>query len=133
MGANRQMSKNKVDIVMSFASLGSYRLNTMLAVKNHFGERLQIFSGDRPPEPSIKIIGSDDLEHTKVKNYVLPRAVVIQAIPLRTYLRAGVLLLDLNPRMPLTWILLVLRRALKKRTILWGHAFPRAGRESRSE
>lgn len=122
-----------MSIVMSFASLGSYRLNTMRAVKQHFGSQLSIYSGDRAPEASITLIKASELEHDVIRNFVLPRAVVIQKIPILTYLRCNVLLLDLNPRMPLVWILLIVRNLLRKRTLLWGHAFPRLGRHSGSE
>lgn len=127
------MKKKTTEIIMSFTSLGSYRLNTMTAVKRHFGERIQIVSGDRPPESSIRIIQRTQLDHEIVKNYILPKSIIFQRIPFFSYLKCQVLVLDLNPRMPTSWVLLLIRRMLRRRTLLWGHAFPRLGPQSRSE
>jgi glycosyltransferase involved in cell wall biosynthesis len=120
-------------IIMSFASLGSYRLNTMRLVKQHFGDSIMIYSGDRAPDPSIRLVDPADLDHLRLRNRILKKSVVLQNIPLSKFLRCHLLLMDLNPRMPLVWLVVVLRRALGKRTLLWGHAFPRSGRNSRSE
>ena len=105
------------EVVMSFASLGSYRLNTMAAVKRRLGHRLMILSGNRPPEDSIRIISPNQLTHIVLKNRFLPKSILLQNIPITTYLKRRVLVLDLNPRMPLNWLLLVLRRLGGKRTL----------------
>lgn len=127
------MGGSSPSIIMSFASLGSYRLNTMRGVKAHFGDQIEIYSGDKAPDPSIRLIGEFDLDHRRVKNYILGGSVVLQKIPFMRFLQCRLLVMDLNPRMPLVWILLIVRRILRRRTLLWGHAFPRAGRNSRTE
>lgn len=127
------MRETDPQIIMSFASLGSYRLNTMRGVKRHFGEKLEIYSGDRAPDASIRLIGASDLEHTRLRNHIIKSAIVLQRIPFIRFLQCNLLVMDLNPRMPLVWVLVILRRVLGRRTLLWGHAFPRAGKGSRSE
>jgi glycosyltransferase involved in cell wall biosynthesis len=47
--------------------------------------------------------------------------------------RAGVAVLELNPRILSVWATLFVRRILRRPTILWGHAWPRRGPEARTE
>jgi glycosyltransferase involved in cell wall biosynthesis len=41
--------------------------------------------------------------------------------------------MELNPRNLATWIFLLVRKVLGKATVLWGHAWPRNGKESKSD
>lgn len=120
-------------IIMSFASLGAYRQRTMKAVKDHFGSDLEIFAGDRAPDLAIRLVEPDGLVHTRLRNRYFKGDILLQNISFVRYLKCNILLLDLNPRMPQVWLLLVCRRLLGMRTILWGHAWPRAGANSRSD
>lgn len=119
--------------IASFSSLATYRLPVLKLVSDHFGESLQIFAGDRAYDTAIRLIEQDSLPHTRLHNIVLIRQLLIQRINLAAYLRCEVLLLDLNPRLLHIWPILLLRRLLQRRTVLWGHAWPRAGRNSPSE
>lgn len=120
--------------IMSFASTGSYRLKALCLVKAHFGARLQVFSGDAPPDSGIRTISRSELDFLPLRNtYPIGRNVLIQDIPYHAYLGCPVLLLDLNPRMPQVWALLIFRRLSNRKTILWGHAWPRAGKGSKSD
>ena len=47
-------------------------------------------------------------------------------------LRADVCVVDLNPRSLTAWILALVRRLLRRRTLAWGHLYPRAGANARS-
>ena len=38
-----------------------------------------------------------------------------------------VVIIEMNPRSLSTWVLIVFRRATKRKTIVWGHAWPRSG------
>lgn len=127
-----QNGKRLTKYVMSFASLGWYRLPCMSIVKERFGQELSIFAGDSTPDAAIPLVGVHDLEQVRLHNRFHARQVLTQHIPWRQYLAADVLLLDLNPRMPYIWVLLCLRRLMMKRTVLWGHLWPRAGRYSKS-
>jgi glycosyltransferase involved in cell wall biosynthesis len=48
-------------------------------------------------------------------------------------LLADTTVVELNPRLLSTWIVLVLRSLLRRRTLAWGHAWPRAGQHARSD
>lgn len=58
--------------------------------------------------------------------FLLDRAILLRGHFLDA-LGARSLMLDLNPRCITAWGLLLLRRLLGRRTLVWGHLFPRAG------
>lgn len=45
----------------------------------------------------------------------------------------SVLVLEMNPRIISNWIFLFLRRLIGRNTVLWGHAWPRSGKGSKSD
>lgn len=65
-------------------------------------------------------------------HFLLGRRVFVQSGMFGVALRAGVTVLDLNPRSVTAWLLLLGRRVLRRRTIVWGHLYPRAGKEART-
>lgn len=68
---------------------------------------------------------------TRIENrFLAGRRLMFQRGVMRTGLKARVVVLDLNPRILSSWLLLLARRVTGKRTIVWGHAWPRAGRRS---
>lgn len=69
----------------------------------------------------------------RIRNcYLLGRA-AWQLLDWHAVLGADLVVAELNPRILSNWVVLLLRRALGKRTLLWGHAWPRAGAGSRTE
>ena len=129
----RKVATSCPEIIMSFSSLASYRLATMQELVIHFGSRLEIYAGDHAHDAAIRLIRPGQLEFTQLKNGFLPGEILIQRVPLRRYIRCRTLLLDLNPRIPHVWILLLVRMMLRRRTILWGHAWPRSGPASTTD
>ncbi|WP_373457712.1 glycosyltransferase [Microbacterium sp. SORGH_AS_0505] len=55
---------------------------------------------------------------------------MIQTGHFRSVFHADTAILDLNPRSLTAWALLLARRGRRRRTLLWGHLHPRAGRQS---
>jgi len=125
-------SKRGPDIIFSFMSIGHYRREPLGLILDHFGESLQIFAGRFAVDSSIRTLGPDDLSVTTLPTYSLGERVFFQSIPLVTYLKVPVLLADLNPRVVHLWPVLIARRMLGKRTVLWGAAWPRSGRSSKT-
>ncbi len=128
MGRNKRAPR----IVFSFMSIGHYRREPMGLILDHFGDDLQIFAGRLAVDRSIRTLGPDDLPVTTLPTYSFADRVFFQLVPLGTYLKVPVLLADLNPRVIHLWPILVARRMLGKRTILWGAAWPRSGRDSKT-
>ena len=74
-------------------------------------------------------------EHLKlVRNiFLLNRKFLFQVGITRAALRADCLILEMNPRIINNWFILLARKLLGKKSVLWGHAWPRAGRNSKSD
>jgi glycosyltransferase involved in cell wall biosynthesis len=51
----------------------------------------------------------------------------------RPAILADTTVVELNPRLLSTWFVLVARSALRRRTLAWGHAWPRAGQHAKSD
>ncbi len=126
-------SRSDSECVISLSSLGHYRLNVMEELRRRCGSRIAIFAGTSARDPSMRILSVDDFQFEELQNWHFKGDLLLQNIPWRRYFAARSLMLDLNPRVLHVWILLVVRRALRRRTILWGHVWPRQGRVSRSE
>jgi glycosyltransferase involved in cell wall biosynthesis len=85
-----------------------------------------ILAGTRYFDPTIVTRHDDSSPLVTVRNcYFAGRRLLIQGLPLRLVLGAEAVIAELNPRILSTWLLLCLRRILRRRTILWGHAFSR--------
>jgi glycosyltransferase involved in cell wall biosynthesis len=118
---------------MALASLARYRENTIRLVKARFGEDIAIYAGSPAYDTHIPLLDSRLGLHTAVRNFYLPRDILLQRLPPIELLRAEVVMLDLNPRLPHVWLVLFVRKLLNKHTILWGHAWSRGGRHAKSE
>lgn len=119
--------------VMVVASLGRYRMQTIQAVQDALGSELTIVAGTRPYDPSIKVLTPADIPMQVASNHYAPGGILWQGLPWREALEAETVVADLNPRVISTWALLLARKAMRRRTALWGHAFPRLGRASLSD
>ncbi|AGH43161.1 hypothetical protein C427_1052 [Paraglaciecola psychrophila 170] len=125
---------NNRKYIMSFTSMGDYRLEVMKRISENLNNKLTIYAGDQAFDPSIRLINNNDMFYKRIKNvFLLQRKFLYQFIPFREYLACDVLLLDLNPRIINVWLLVILRRFLGKPVVVWGHAFPRGGAKSKSD
>lgn len=91
-----------------------------------------LYAGSSYFESSITT--DENILHTRLKNtYFFNRRVLLQLGVLKLLLSKDTLVLELNPRILSNWILLLVRRPLRLETIVWGHAWPREGRESKTD
>jgi glycosyltransferase involved in cell wall biosynthesis len=65
--------------------------------------------------------------------YFLGRRLGWQPRVVRPAVVADIAIVELNPRLLSTWLVLLLRSILRRRTLAWGHAWPRAGQHARSD
>ncbi|UJL31496.1 glycosyltransferase [Mycolicibacterium vanbaalenii] len=119
------------EIVLSFISIGEYRRDPMNLIIERFEPDLSIYAGRYAPDRSIRTLGASDIRMSELRTLVTGRA-IFQFVPLKRYLGAAVLVVDLNPNAVHLWPLLVLRRLMNKPTVVWGHAWPRKGPSSRT-
>ncbi|MGE0059504.1 MAG: glycosyltransferase [Dehalococcoidia bacterium] len=70
--------------------------------------------------------------HPVRNHFLLGRRLLWQQGHWKGLLAADTALIEYNPRILSNWVLLALRKAMGKRNAVWGHAWPRAGKGSRT-
>lgn len=82
---------------------------------------------------STDIVHVETVPSVHVRNrYLAGRRLLWQSGVLRAAASADVVITSLNPRVLSSWLILVIRRLRRRRTLLWGHAWPRRGRSDRA-
>ncbi len=94
--------------------------------------RFELYRGQEYFEKSVKT--DQRIEAKEAKNiYLLKRKLLFQVGIWHLLFKNAVLVLEMNPRIISNWIFLFVRRLTRKKTVLWGHAWPRAGKGSKSD
>lgn len=113
------------------AAVGDYRQSVMQRLVEVLGNEFCVLSGLSYFEESTKTaidIGSNLIV---IKNYFfLSRRFLLQPSAVMPAIKAHYLILELNPRILSVWLIILIRKLLGKKTVLWGHAWPRAGMHS---
>ncbi|KYJ87309.1 glycosyltransferase [Sulfurovum riftiae] len=110
-----------------------YRKKLFDTLEHNLKDNFILFAGEYYFEKSVKTDNTISYLH-KIKNvYFLNRKFLFQFGMWRESLKTENLIIEMNPRILSNWVLLLLRKVLGKRTILWGHAWPRNGKNSRSD
>jgi len=121
------------DLLLIQTVLPDYRQSVFELLARQLGNSLRLASGDIYFYPTVTT-GVTAVPYVRLRNrYLAGRRLLWQSGVLSRGARAKVVILELNPRVVSTWALLMLRRALRKPTLLWGHAWPRAGSSSRTD
>jgi glycosyltransferase involved in cell wall biosynthesis len=111
-----------------------YRQPVWRALVERTGGAAVVLAGTHYFDPTILTRHDDSSTLIPVRNrFLLRRGLLVQDLPLAFLLRAPAVIAELNPRILTTWVLLLLRRLLRRRTILWGHAFPHTGETASGE
>jgi len=110
-----------------------YRKKVFQHIKDELRDSFILYSGQYYFENSVKTDTSIKFVK-KIDNYFfLDRKILIQNGMWFDSLNSDVLILEMNPRIISNWILLLTRKLIRKKTILWGHAWPRGGKDSKSD
>src|SRR4051794_19360774 len=113
--------------VLYTAVLPAYRTEFVRIVTNQLGRDFTAFTGDAHTDPTVQT-GVPPSLYVGVKNMKLfSGRALVQLGHWWPAVRAECTVLDLNPRSLTSWILLITRRIARRRTIVWGHLFPRRG------
>lgn len=100
-------------------------------IKEVLGDNFELYAGDESFETTIQ---TKSKIYKKVKNhFLLNRRFLLQSKIWHLLLKNDVLVLEMNPRIISNWIFLLIRKLFGKKTILWGHAWPRNGQNSKSD
>ena len=115
------------------SALPDYRRLVVEGLGRSLEARLVVVTGESGFEPTVRF-SPVDAETIVVRNVYLPgRRLLWQHGSVRPAVAATVSIVELNPRVISTWVALAIRRLFRRPTLGWGHAWPRSGRETRSE
>ena len=111
----------------------SYRNNFFDYLSSILKDDFDLYSGNYYFEKSV----TSDLSYSKRKKvtnfFFLNRMFLFQFGMWSIIFRKNTLVLEMNPRIISNWIILVIRKILNRKTVLWGHAWPRSGKYSYSD
>jgi glycosyltransferase involved in cell wall biosynthesis len=115
---------------MYLAVLPSYRRECIALLRQRFGSSLSLFVSPAHLDRSVKT-GIDAKEYREVRILrILGDRAFLQLGHWRDGLASRNLVIDLNPRSMTAWMLLIARRILRRRTLVWGHLYPVRGARS---
>ena len=115
-------------------AVGDYRQKVLELVVKELGDDFMILTGKEYFESSTrtKVILPNNL--TFIDNiFLFHRKVLYQRGVVYKAVKSNSLMLEMNPRIINVWVILLLRKVLGKKTVLWGHAWPREGRYAKSD
>ncbi len=125
-------NRHSQTIALSQTVIPDYRKPFFEDLAAALGSRLTLLSGDKDWQPDV--IHADVVPSTPVRNiFAARRRFLWQSGALKPLLAADIAVMILNPRILTNWVALILRRVARRRTVLWGHAWPRTGRRSKTE
>ena len=110
-----------------------YRSKFFAELKKQLCDEFGFACGDNYFEKSVRTDWSIKSIYRIRNHYFFNRKILFQSGMFRKAIAAKVLVLELNPRILTNWIILVIRKLVNKKTVLWGHAWPRDGENSRSD
>lgn len=120
--------------VLVQTAIPDYRQAVLREVCKALGPALTIYAGEHYFESSIKTAVDLGSNLRSARNrFFVGRRLLFQLGVIGPSIAADTVILELNPRVVNVWIVLVIRRLLNKRTVLWGHAWPRKGKEARTD
>ena len=114
--------------VLLQTALPEYRVAVIGALAARLGDDFRLYVGREFFDATIVTDARLLTEWGAIENrFLAGRRLVWQRLP-RAVWTAEVVLAEMNPRILSTWVLLAFRRVIaKRRTVLWGHAWPKAG------
>ncbi len=110
-----------------------YRKKVFQYIKDHLKESFTLFGGNEYFENSVKTDRTIVFLQSVNNHFLFSRKLLFQTEILNDSLNCSVLVLEMNPRIISNWLLLILRNFSRKKTVLWGHAWPRKGKNSSSD
>jgi len=109
-----------------------YRKNFFDSLATELKNQFELFSGNEYFEPSVKTDKNINF-HPLKNHFLLNRNFLFQTGLWHLLFSNSVIVMEMNPRIINNWIFLIIRKILNKKSILWGHAWPRGGKNSKSD
>jgi glycosyltransferase involved in cell wall biosynthesis len=103
------------------------------ALAQRFGDAFTLLSGVEYFDPTIRLEASPECLRLVRNHFLVGRKVLWQRGACRPVIASDTAILELNPRILSSWVILLARKLLGRPTVLWGHAWSRKGPASRSD
>jgi glycosyltransferase involved in cell wall biosynthesis len=110
-----------------------YRRSFLEMLEERLAGRLRVLAGTDYFDPIIRLELSGRNTTVVPNRYLFGRRLLWQGRTIVPALQAEVVIAELNPRILSTWLVLILRRALGRPIVLWGHAWSRGGADVRGD
>lgn len=111
-----------------------YRKSFYAFLKQNLRDNFVLYRGEHYFENSVLTDKSISFGKNIRNHFLLKRKFLFQTGSFwREVFRNNILVLEMNPRIISNWMILILRKILFKKTVLWGHAWPRSGSHSKSD
>lgn len=108
-----------------------YRTGCIEALLGNSQVEFTVYAADYALEPSVRT-GVPQETYKRVRRVgLLGNKLLLTFIPLAV-LRSDGCVIDLNPRSLSAWLILGLRKIMRKRVVVWGHLYPRQGPNSKT-
>jgi glycosyltransferase involved in cell wall biosynthesis len=112
-----------IEVAILQPILAPYRSGFYTSLAALANGRVVLFHGDSSFAPGQAGSNACAVPTRRLRNrFVLKRSLLFQSGQLRELLRCRVLVAEFNYRTISTWMLLLLRRVLRRPSVLWGHA-----------
>jgi glycosyltransferase involved in cell wall biosynthesis len=121
-------------VVLVQTALPDYRQAALDQLRPRLGDQFRIYAGRVYFTPTVVTgVELNGSAHPLENTFLFGRRLLWQRGALRAALHADVAVFELNPRVLSTWVSLLTRRAIGRKSLLWGHAWPRRGRTARTD
>ncbi|MDC0001732.1 glycosyltransferase family 4 protein [Flavobacteriaceae bacterium] len=109
-----------------------YRKGFFNAIENALDQHFELYGGDFYFEKSVK---SDcTISKKRTRNYfIFNNKLLFQTGIWHLLFKDVILVLEMNPRILSNWVFLIIRKIINRKTVLWGHAWPRKSAFSKSD
>ena len=108
-------------------TIPDYRVAAIAGLRERLGQRLVVVAGESDFSEGVRLAPRLSGVAVVENVFLLGRRLLWQRRCVRRLSRSSTLVLELNPRIVSSWLLLLRRRLARRRTVLYGHAWPRRG------
>ncbi|WP_428820438.1 glycosyltransferase family 4 protein [Microbulbifer sp. MCCC 1A16149] len=129
-----KLTESSLKYLLVQTAIGDYRQKVMDELVARLGSDLFVLVGNEYFEESTKTRVSLPDNMSVISNvFLISRKFLFQPSAIVPSIKAKKLIMELNPRIISVWFVLIARILLLRRTVLWGHAWPRGGKNKRSD
>jgi glycosyltransferase involved in cell wall biosynthesis len=131
--AYSRTTTSALSVALVQTTVPTYRRPFLEALDERLHGCLRVLAGSDYFDPTIQLDPGSRPTIVLTNRYLFGRRLLWQRGAVGGAMGADVVIAELNPRILSTWFVLLLRRALGRPIILWGHAWPRQGAQAQSD